>query len=114
MPSKEKNLQSFTQADGAVEVLTSSWHDSTTQVSFATDSTTGTVAVSARYFPNAEAEPVLESDGETAVVIDLTAPQTFQLFDKWVYSFVFTPTSVDATYTPLIASGDIYRNYARG
>jgi hypothetical protein len=114
MPIKEKNLASFTQADGAVEVLTPSWHDTCTQVSFSTDSTVGTVAVEARYFEGAEAEPVLEDDGVTQVVIDLTDIKTFQLFDKWVYSFVFTPTSVDATYTPLIASGDIYRNYSRG
>ena len=115
MPSKEKKQQSFTQADGLVEVVTPSWHDSSCQVSWKTDSTTGTVAVYAKYHPDADMEAVLDEDGVTPLVIDFSdtaTVKTFQLFDKWVYSLYFDPTGVDATYTPLIASGEVYRTYA--
>ena len=110
MPSIFNVNKSFTQADGEVEVVTPSYDDSCTQVSFKTDSTTGTLAVYAKYHPDADKEPILEEDGTTPLVVNLASDNhTFQLFDKWVYSFVFVPTSVNNTYTPLVASGEIYR-----
>lgn len=106
MPSVNQEHFTFTQSDGVVEVVTPSWQREVNQVSFATDSTTGTLAVQVKYHPKANPE-VLEDEDSTAVEIDLTAPKTFQLTDKWVYSLIFTPTGVDASYTPLIASGDM-------
>ena len=104
-----KKSQSFTQASGVVEVNTPSYHDATTQVSFATDSTTGTLAVKAKYNQFADAEVVYEEDGTTPLVVDLSAPKSFQLFDKWVFSLEFTPTGVDASYNVCVASGEMYR-----
>ena len=110
MPKIKQTNQSYTQADGAVEVRTPNYYEPTTQVSFSTDSTAGTVAVRAKYHPDADFETVYEDDGTTALVIDLTDLKSFQLFDKWVYSFEFTPTGVDVSYTPCIASGRMYEN----
>ncbi len=108
MPAINANQKSFTQADGAVEVFTPSFHEPVSQVSFSTDSTAGTLAVRVKYHPKADFETLYESDGTTPVVITLASHKTFQLFDKWVYSFEFTPTDVDASYTPLIAVGRMY------
>lgn len=110
MPIIKNKLTSYTQADGAVEVNAPSFHEPVNQVSFSTDSTTGTIAVRAKYHPKADFETVYEDDGVTALVIDLTDLESFQLFDKWVYSFEFTPTGVDATYTPCLASGRMYED----
>lgn len=99
------DLVSYDQEDGTVEIISHSYHDNTLQCSFATDSTTGTLAVQARYHKDADPEIVYEADGTTALVIDLTSLKTFQLKEKWVYSLIFTPTGVDATYTPILASG---------
>lgn len=111
MPATKRINDSFTQADGAVVITTPSFDEPTSQVSFATDSTTGTVAIRAKYHPDADFETVYEDDGATALVIDLTNLKSFQLFDKWVYSFEFTPTDVDASYTPCVASGRMYEDF---
>ena len=97
--------RSYTQADGTVEVLTPSYNAPSAQVSFNTNCTTGTLAVKVKYHPEADAEVLYDEDGTTPLVIDLTALKSFQLYEKWVYSIVLTPTSVDGTYTPLVASG---------
>ena len=106
MPTRTKINTSYTQADGTVEIITPSWHSDVVQISFATDSSVGVLNVSAKYHPLADPEIVYEEDGTTPLVIDLTATKSFQLADKWVYSLLFTPTLVDVSYTPLLASGD--------
>lgn len=97
--------QTFTQADGNIEVLTPLRDMPSCQVSFNTTSTTGTLAVFAKYHPSAKEEVVFDQDGTTPLVIDLSSVKSFQLYDKWVYSFIFKPTSVDGNYTPCITSG---------
>ncbi len=105
MPTKIKS-NTFTQADGVVEVKTN-WHKPDLQVSFGTDSTAGTVAVAAKYHPTSEFETIFEEDGTTPLVINLTDLKTFQLLGKWVYSLQFTPSGVDVSYTPCIAQGKL-------
>lgn len=106
MANYDKHPTSFTQSDGDVEVPTPSYHHSYTQVSFTTDSTTGTLEVFAKYHPLADEEVILEEDGITPLVIALSDPKTFNLVKKLTYSIIFKPTGVDASYTPLISSGD--------
>ena len=102
----------FTQADGIVEAKTASYHDPVTQVSVATDSTTGTLAVKAKYNQYSDAELVYEEDGTTPLVIDLASLKSFQLFDKWVWCLEFEPTDVDASYTITVASGEMYTRFS--
>ena len=108
MPKILNEYPSYTQADGAIEIKSPSWHSDTCQVSFDTDSTTGTIAVTAKYHPLAKVEVLYEEDGTTPLVIDLTDLKTFQLKDKWCYSLIFTPTDVDESYKPLVISGEFY------
>jgi hypothetical protein len=109
MPIIKQENSSFTQADGAIEIPTPSSDSPSQQVAFATDSTAGTVAVTAKYHFASDAVIVYEEDGTTPLVIDLTDIKPFQLYDKWVHSFIFTPTGVDVSYTPCLSSGIFFR-----
>ena len=109
MPKIKDENRSYTQADGVVEVKTPNYYEPVEQVSFATDSTVGLIGVRAKYHPDADFETVYD-DEANPLFIDLTDLKSFQLYDKWVYSFEFTPTGVDATYTPCIGSGRMYEN----
>ena len=97
--------ESYTQDDGAIELETYSYNNDVNQVSWLTDSTTGTLAVSVKYHPLAQAEKLLDEDGSTQLIIDLSDPESFIIYDKFVYSIIFTPTDVDESYTPLLTSG---------
>lgn len=111
MPTNKTKNKSFTQTDGVQEVLTPNYHMPFTQVSFDTNSTTGSVLVKVKYHPDSAFENLYEEDGVTPLSIDLTNLKTFQLEQKWVYSFCFEPTNVDASYTPLISSGIMPTTY---
>ncbi|EJM1555566.1 hypothetical protein ACOB3G_002335 [Vibrio cholerae] len=110
---KQDEIKTFTQADGAVILTESTYHRTSHQVSFSTTATTGTLAVEVKYHPFADFEPLLDEDGVTPVVVDLSAPKTFQLKDKWVHSFKFTPTGVDGEYKVLIGTGYMDNPYKK-
>lgn len=110
MPLNFNENKTYTQLDGPIEIK-NTWHTADSQVSFSTSSTTGTITVEAKYHPDADFEVIFESDGVTPLIIDLTSLKTFQLLGKWVYSYRFTPSNVDATYTPCLASGYFQHKY---
>jgi hypothetical protein len=103
----DNTVLSYTQSGGTIELKTQSYHAPVHQVCFATDSTTGTLAIKARYHPLADVVVVYDEDNITPLVIDLTVPQPFKLEDNWVWSIIFEPTGVDASYKPLITSGEM-------
>ncbi len=98
----------YTQSDGVAVMNTPSYHEPVNQVSFYSTCTTGTLLVEVKYHPKANWEIQTVAGDVTPLVIDLSAPKTFQLFDKWVYSFRFTPTGADGEYSPMLASGRMY------
>lgn len=101
---QSSNNLSYTQEDGAIVINTPSRGILGHQVSFGGDATTGTLSFEVKYHKEANFETLYESDGTTAKVVDLSAPQTFEA-EGIVHSFRVTPAGVDASYKVLIISG---------
>ena len=93
-----------TQASGAVELLPANPSSLSHQISFGGDPVSGSLAVEVKYASGANYEPLLDQDGISPVVIDLSQPETFNI-DAALVSLRFTPTSVVGDYKVIIASG---------
>lgn len=93
-----------TQASGAVELIPVNPSSLSHQISFGGDPVSGSLAVEVKYAAGANYEPLLDQDGSTPVVIDLSQPETFNI-DTALASLRFTPTSVVGDYKAIIASG---------
>lgn len=104
MPYKNKNIQTYTQADGVVEVSTANQNVLGHQVTIGGDSTSGTLAFEVKYHQDGQFETLYEADDTTAKVIDLSDPRTFTA-EGCINAFRITPTTVDASYKVLILSG---------
>lgn len=105
MPKKSDKAVKLTQLDGTVVVDNINWHNPVTQVSFSTDASSGSVQVKVKYHPDANFETIYEDDGVTPLEVNLTNLKSFQLINKWVHSFEFTPVSVVGSYSVHVASG---------
>lgn len=102
---QSKENLTFTQADGAVEILPpNNWSLEGHQISFGGDATSGTLAFEVKYHKEANFEVLYLADGTTPKVVDLANIQSF-VAEGVVYSFKVTPTAVDAGYKVLIISG---------
>ncbi|BAV80933.1 hypothetical protein [Vibrio phage RYC] len=100
------NTGTFTQVQGSQSLRAPEYFSDLLQVTIGTEATAGTIAIHAQYAPTGNWEVVYEDDGTTALVIDATAPKTFQLVDKGVHAIRFTPTGVDAEYHVTVASAE--------
>lgn len=106
MPQKTDKLISYAQSDGTVTVKNVNWHEPVTQLSFSTTATTGTITVRVKYHPDAD----FENPEDSVLVVDVTNLKSHQFYDAWLYSFEFTPTGLDGTYTPCICAGRMYES----
>lgn len=93
-----------TQDTGVLQVDTVTASSVNHQISFGGSPVSGSLAVEVKYAAGGNFEPLLESDGVTQVVVDLSQPETFNI-NAVVTSLRFTPTSVVGDYKVIIASG---------